>query len=216
MLAKELSVIIDNVAKLPAEDKINESYNSFIKNSLQDILTTKDCFLKLLYFMDVNWQKVKATRLCYTANHPTTKILIKFAKLLEKHGAKPAINYLLPGISTQSLEPDTYQDLAPYQVGEKLVYPNITEILKTHIFGDGNYLIPIKILLANTKKIKNFYYDYTKYGQNFYLNNNEKATLFNNSPQTRALNDAIVRLKNLLAKKTVFSITLKCFAKSCF
>ncbi len=164
--------------------------------------------ISLETYLQVNWEQIKGTTLCYTAK-PDAEITTLLCEIAEfvvevKNKDKPkedylgVINVLMPGVNTDSSS-DDHPDLAPNEYNEYQEIGSILEVLKTHIISDKhNTLIPVSLLeqlneQPGIPQVANPYYDALNKNHTpdmVYLSELEFNRLTEHSPLTRVLYDA--------------------------
>lgn len=159
----------------------------------------------LVAFLKENWDLIRGSNLCYTAL-PEDRITLLMCDIVmaledDKQGA---LNLLMSGVCTQSMEEEKYPHLGAYTVTtisedslsvdeqNKVASVDVRDILKTHILGrSGTYLIPVYYLLElddPTKPIPNMYFDDSKHdSEEWCLNEEELQRLFQHSVLTSDL-----------------------------
>ncbi|NBX84348.1 MAG: hypothetical protein EBQ95_01915 [Gammaproteobacteria bacterium] len=151
----------------------------------------------------VNWDLVKGTALCYTAepNCIETRLFVKMAEYLSQNDRdkKSAFEYLMPGV-TYEFARDGYPDLRTIE---------LSIVLQTHILGDNDlYLVPIKLLteinLSPTQgRLDNPYFDETHHAmENWKISKNEMERLFLHSNLTEDLKKAKDAVENIANQDT--------------
>ena len=158
---------------------------------------------QFLEMCEANWNLVKGTALCYTAepNCIETRLFVKIAEYLSQNerDKKSAFEYLMPGM-TYDFARDGYPDLRTIE---------LSIVLQTHIIGDNElYLIPIKLLaeinLSPTQgRLDNPYFDDMHHAmEHWKISKNEMDRLFAHSNLTEELKKAKEAVDNIANQDT--------------
>lgn len=226
--------------KNPILNRANHEYHYKTFSALKTILTAnqdpKSLAKALKQFLADNWQLVKQTALCYTAqpDSPMTQCLCEMAKSLvtEENASKRKedhigiMSLLMPGVSTNSVQV-AHPELAPHEENGWTDI-DIAHVLKTHVLGSqAQYLVPINCINFEDSEqplgfipIPNPYFDIdTQSEDKAYLSQDDIQAIANHSANSRAVYEALDYYSecanaNLLGKLRFLSKKLHYFSKN--
>jgi len=164
---------------------------------------------KLNQLLTTNWNIIKNTALCYTAqpDWDITLLMYDIANLTAELTKKNSLECLIPNVSLSSMHND-YKDLTALNNSGIKKYLNL--ICQSHILSDdGNYLLPIKLIEKwepgvpeEKQQISNPYFNFSiNNNNNGYLTTNEINRLFNHSDLTKLLKTKIENYATYLNDK---------------
>ncbi len=199
-------------------DKAVYAFKSKVFVALQEILqanqdNNSQLCVQLKSFLD------KAFKLwpCYTAlpDDDVTLLLCEVARLVQYYHNKklyveqgedfePAgiLQFLMPGVCTDSIDLAHYPHLEPPQKNGKWVNIDIREVLRTHILCERrNFLIPVKQLTTLKSDTvvqprENPYFDVFEHDKSqVFISTTEMQRLYAHAPETHKLHDALQALQ---------------------
>tara|TARA_R110002110_G_scaffold33533_1_gene114846 strand:+ start:169908 stop:172574 length:2667 start_codon:yes stop_codon:yes gene_type:complete len=198
MIKEKIETLMQEQSTLNSEtfkERLVCTYQGQLLEALNTACTEQQSISALKELKDIlarNWTLVQGTLLSYTARpeDELTLLLCDIAEYISQNDideAKSAIDLLMPGIATESID-EGYPDLSGRNA------PNIKEIIKTHIQSkSGAYLIPVGLLAKLTlpwgaqDKLFNYYYCANMPGEEGYVCEEDYHRLLEHSPDTQAL-----------------------------